>query len=35
MLVLAWVWWRLRGREGYTTPTGVIEADTFADLDVI
>jgi amino acid transporter len=35
MLVLAWVWWMLRGREGYTTPTAVIEADTFANLDVI
>jgi amino acid transporter len=35
MLVLAWVWWMFRGREGYTTPTAAIEAGLFSDVDVI
>ena len=34
-LTLSWVWWLVRGRASYAPPTAAIEAEQFADLDVI
>ena len=34
-LALSWGWWLVRGRSSYAPPTAAIEAQQFADLEVI
>ncbi|NUP50605.1 MAG: amino acid permease [Catenulispora sp.] len=35
VLLLSGIWWLARGRESYAPPAGAVEAEQFADLDVI
>ena len=34
-LALSWVWWLVRGRASYAPPTAAIEAERFAEFEVI
>jgi amino acid transporter len=34
-LLLSFIWWLARGRASYAPPAGAVEAEQFADLDVI